>query len=95
MAKTAPVRERPHTDLPPLHNKIVDILSRHLQRDDWEFTAKTRFSEDLEADSLDFIEMIMLLEEEFNVAIPDVDAEKLLTVGDVFKYMDKAVKTCA
>lgn len=47
----------------------------------------TRFKEDLNFDSLDSVESVMALEEEFNIEIPDEDAEKFLTVGDVVEYL--------
>jgi acyl carrier protein len=51
-------------------------------------TPEAKFIEDLGADSLDTVELIMALEEEFGVEVPDEQAEKLLTVGDVMKYIE-------
>jgi len=52
-------------------------------------TPAASFIEDLGADSLDTVELVMAFEEEFNVEVPDEDAEKLLTVGDVVKYIEE------
>lgn len=51
-------------------------------------TAEAKFIEDLGADSLDVVELVMALEEEFGHEIPDEEAEKLTTVGDVIKYIE-------
>jgi len=53
-----------------------------------EITMESRFEEDLEADSLDIVEMLMLLEEKFSIQIPEEAAEGLKTVGDVVKYVE-------
>ena len=53
---------------------------------------EARFIDDLGADSLDTVELIMALEEEFNVEIPDEDAEKMVTVGDSLNYLKEHVK---
>jgi acyl carrier protein len=62
---------------------IVEQLGVSLE----EVTPQASFIEDLGADSLDIVELIMALEEEFNVEIPDEDAEKIQTVDDVIKYV--------
>ena len=54
-----------------------------------EVTPTASFVDDLGADSLDTVELIMALEEEFNVEIPDEDAEKMKTVGDAIKYIEE------
>ena len=51
-------------------------------------TPEAKFIEDLGADSLDIVELVMAFEEEFGIEVPDGDAEKLLTVGDVVKYIE-------
>jgi acyl carrier protein len=51
-------------------------------------TPQAKFIEDLGADSLDTVELVMAFEEEFNVEVPDEEAEKLQTVGDVIKYIE-------
>ena len=56
-----------------------------------EVTPEASFIDDLGADSLDTVELIMALEEEFSVEIPDEDAEKMTTVGDAVKYINEKV----
>ncbi len=58
-------------------------------------TPEAKFIEDLGADSLDTVELVMALEEEFGIEIPDEQAEKLLTVGDVIKYIEETAKVVA
>jgi acyl carrier protein len=57
--------------------------------DETEITPDSHFIDDLGADSLDTVELVMALEEEFGIEIPDEDAEKIQTVGDVAKYIDE------
>ena len=69
------------------------IFAELLNVDAASITAESRFKEDLEADSLDLFELVMSLEEEYDVEIPSEDLEKILTVGDVIKYLeDKGVE---
>ncbi|MFQ3670328.1 MAG: acyl carrier protein [Verrucomicrobiia bacterium] len=63
---------------------IVDNLSVNAEQ----VTPEAKFIEDLGADSLDVVELVMAFEEQFDVEVPDEDAEKLLTVGDVVKYIE-------
>ena len=69
-----------------LSDRIHEMLSEHLNVEAADLTETTSF-DDLNADSLDVVEMIMALEEEFNIEIPDDDAEKIRTVGDVIDYV--------
>lgn len=55
-------------------------------------TPEASFIEDLNADSLDIVELVMALEEEFGVEIPDTEAEKIATVGDAIKFIEEAKK---
>ena len=74
-------------------DKVKSIIAEQLGVKAEEVTAQASFIDDLGADSLDTVELIMALEEEFNVEIPDEDAEKMTTVGDVIKYIEaKATK---
>ena len=73
---------------PELEARLKKIVAEQLGVDESQIVASARFSEDLNADSLDLVEMIMSLEEEFNVEIPDKEAEKILTVGDALSYID-------
>ena len=70
-------------------DKIKSIIAEQLGVKAEEVTAKASFVDDLGADSLDTVELIMALEEEFNIEIPDEDAEKMKTVGDVIKYIEE------
>ncbi|MBI3601878.1 MAG: acyl carrier protein [Candidatus Omnitrophica bacterium] len=71
--------------------KIKSIIAEQLGVKPEEVTAKASFVDDLGADSLDTVELIMALEEEFSIEIPDEDAEKMKTVGDVIKYIEEKV----
>ena len=71
--------------------KIKSIIAEQLGVKAEEVTPESSFVDDLGADSLDTVELIMALEEEFNIEIPDEDAEKMSKVSDVIKYIeDKA-----
>ena len=70
--------------------KIKAIIVEQLGVDETEVTPEAHFIDDLGADSLDTVELVMALEEEFGIEISDEDAEKIQTVGDVAKYIDKA-----
>lgn len=73
--------------------KLKEIIADQLNVDAASITAESRFKEDLGADSLDLFELVMSLEEEYDVEIPSEDLEKILTVGDVIKYLeDKGVE---
>ena len=70
-------------------SKIKTIIAEQLGVKPEEVTPTASFVDDLGADSLDTVELIMALEEEFNVEIPDEDAEKMKTVGDAIKYIEE------
>jgi acyl carrier protein len=72
-----------------VESKIKTIIAEQLGVKPEEVTATASFVDDLGADSLDTVELIMALEEEFNVEIPDEDAEKMKTVGDAIKYIEE------
>ena len=74
--------------------KVKSIIAEHLGIDDLEkITNDAKFIDDLGADSLDTVEVVMALEEEFGIEIPDEDAEKITTVGQAVKYIeDKLAK---
>lgn len=67
--------------------KVKEIVVEQLGVDEQEVTEKASFVDDLGADSLDIVELIMAFEEEFDMEIPDEDAEKIVTVGDAVKYI--------
>ena len=68
--------------------KVKKIVVDQLAVPEDQVTEDARFIEDLNADSLDIVELIMALEEEFSAEIPDEEAEKLKTVGDAIKYIE-------
>ena len=68
--------------------KVKEVIGEQLGVEDLEtIKPETTFIDDLGADSLDIVELIMALEEEFDIEIPDNDAEKVVTVGDVVEYL--------
>jgi acyl carrier protein len=68
-------------------DKVKEIIVDQLGVDENEITIEASFIDDLGADSLDIVELIMALEEEFNLEIPDEKAEEISSVGDVVKYI--------
>lgn len=73
-------------------DKVREIVAQQLGVDVKQATDDAKFIEDLGADSLDQVELVMALEEEFGADIPDNEAEKLTTVGDAIKYIEKNVE---
>lgn len=70
-----------------LDAKVKDIIVEQLGVDANEVTPEASFIDDLGADSLDTVELVMAFEEEFDIEIPDEDAEKMATVGDAIAYL--------
>ena len=70
-------------------DKVKEIVADELSVDPGIVTPQARSVEDLGADSLDVVELVMRFEEEFEIEIPDEDAEKISTVGDAVNYIDK------
>ena len=75
-----------------LENKIKEIIVDKLGIEESEITDSASFTNDLGADLLDTVELIMEFEKEFNVSIPDEEAEKIQTVGDAVAYLKENVK---
>ena len=69
--------------------KVKSIIAEQLGVGEDEIKAESAFIEDLGADSLDIVELVMALEEEFGIDIPDEDADKMKTVGDAMKYLQE------
>ncbi len=69
--------------------KVKEIIAEQLGVKKEEVTNDAKFIDDLGADSLDTVELVMALEEEFGVEIPDEDAEKMATVGEAIKYIEQ------
>jgi len=72
-----------------IEQKVKDIIVDQLGVDPSEVTEQAHFIEDLGADSLDTVELVMAFEDEFKVEIPDEDAEKITTVGSAIDYLKK------
>ena len=69
--------------------KIREIIMEQLNVDEDDVTMETHLMKDLEADSLDAVEIIMAIEDEFEIGIPDEDAEKFQIVSDIVKYVEE------
>ncbi len=74
-----------------MEEKVKDIIVEELGVEREKLTADASFMEDLGADSLDTVELVMAFEKEFDIDIPDEEAEKLRTVGDALKYLHEKV----
>ena len=74
-------------DAKAIEQKIIEIISEQVGVDKSEITRETSFINDLNADSLDTVELVMEFEDEFNMSIPDEDAEKIQTVGAAIEYV--------
>ena len=72
--------------------KVKTIIVEQLGATEASVTMEASFIDDLGADSLDIVELVMALEEEFDIEIPDSDAEKVVTVGDVVDYIKENVQ---
>ncbi len=75
-----------------VHGRIKQIIVDELGVDEGEVTPNARFIDDLGADSLDLVELVMRFEEEFGIEIPDEDAEKIQSVGDAYNYVEQNQK---
>lgn len=73
-------------------DKVREIIVEQLSVDESMVTMDTNLMKDLEADSLDAVEIIMAIEEEFDLEIPDEEAEKFQLVGDLVKYVDDNIE---
>ncbi len=70
-----------------IKKKVIDIVVKQIGADADKVTMESKIIDDLGADSLDRVELTMAVEDEFGIQIPDVDAEKLITIGDVAQYI--------
>ncbi len=71
----------------PVEERVKEIICEQLGVEEDEVAPTAKFIEDLGADSLDTVELVMAFEEEFDLEIPDEDAEKIATVGDAIQYI--------
>jgi acyl carrier protein len=74
-----------------IESKVIQIIAEQLSLREDEIKAESRFVDDLGADSLDIVELIMEMEEEFDIEIPDEEVEKMITVQDVVSYISQHV----
>lgn len=72
-----------------IEDRVKEIIVEQLGVDSEEVTPEASFIDDLGADSLDTVELVMAFEEEFNIEIPDEEAEKILTVKDAIEYIKR------
>ena len=75
-----------------VEQRVIDIVCEHLAVNKETVTRATSFVEDIGADSLDIVELVMELEEEFDIQIPDDQAEKIKTVGEAVDFIENAIK---
>ena len=75
-----------------VQGRVKQIIVDELGVDEAEVTPNARFIDDLGADSLDLVELVMRFEEEFGIEIPDEDAEKIQSVGDAYNYVEQNQK---
>lgn len=80
-------------DVQAIEKKVIDIISEQMGVDKAEITRETSFINDLNADSLDTVELVMEFEDEFDLSIPDEEAEKIQTVGAAIDYIVKVAQT--
>ncbi len=74
-----------------IEKRVKEIIVEQLGVNESEVTPEAKFVDDLGADSLDLVELVMALEEEYNMEISDEDAEKILTVGDAIEHIQSHV----
>ncbi len=80
-------------DVQQIENKVIEIISEQMGVDKTEITRETSFINDLNADSLDTVELVMEFEDEFDMSIPDEEAEKIQTVGAAVDYIVNIAQT--
>lgn len=73
-------------------DKIKEFIVEQLGVSEEDIQPETNLMKDLEADSLDAVEIIMAIEDEYDIEIPDEDAEKFQTIGDIVNYVEKAIQ---
>ena len=78
--------------MPSIEERVIETVCENLGVSKEQVTRQTSFTEDLGADSLDIVEMVMELEEEFEITIPDEQAEKIKTVGEAIDYIQKEIE---
>ena len=79
-------------DVKAIEDKVVDIIGEQMGAEKQEISRETSFINDLNADSLDTVELVMEFEDEFDMSIPDEEAERIQTVGAAIDYIVKAMQ---
>ena len=79
-------------ELKNIEERVIEIVCEQMGASRDKITQETSFIQDLGADSLDTVELVMEFEDEFDLNIPDEDAEKIQTVGDAIKYIQEHIK---
>jgi len=82
-------------DIKEIEEKVIDIISEQMGADKSDISRETSFINDLNADSLDTVELVMEFEDEFDLSIPDEEAEKIQTVGAAVDYVAKVIQSKA
>jgi acyl carrier protein len=77
--------------VPSTEERVIEIVCENLGVNKEQVTRQTSFTEDMGADSLDIVELVMELEEEFEITIPDEQAEKIKTVGEAIDYIEREI----
>jgi len=72
-----------------MEEKVIELICEKLGKNKNEVTLSSKLVEDLGADSLDVVELIMAFEDEFNVSLPDEDVQNMKTIGDIVNYINK------
>ena len=80
-------------DVKAIESKVIEIIGEQMGADKSEITRETSFINDLNADSLDTVELVMEFEDEFDMSIPDEEAEKIQTVGAAIDYIVSIAKS--
>jgi acyl carrier protein len=80
-------------DVKAIETRVIEIISEQMGADKSEITRETSFINDLNADSLDTVELVMEFEDEFDMSIPDEEAEKIQTVGAAIDYIVNFVQS--
>jgi len=78
--------------MPTIKDRVIDLTADSCDKKQEDIKLESRFDEDLELDSLDRVELVMRLEDEFDIEIPDLEAEKIKTVGEAITAIGKVVK---
>ena len=80
-------------DVQAIEKRVIDIISEQMGADKSEITRETSFINDLNADSLDTVELVMEFEDEFDMSIPDEEAEKIQTVGAAIDHIINVIQS--